>query len=212
MPILASLMFASALQSLPSEGVWAGHHVTLGRRKVPFMGHRETRTDAWVLARVRARADGGLEIVQKTCRVDFRRVAGVHVSIDGPSLPRSTLRLSAEEDALQGRSVVAWDEEDVDDDGHPGMTVRVRARVCSGDLYVSNRSETRARARIVQGRIYGTASVRVAQTVLGARGACLSVVASDTDERQRGTFAFARVDDDATCESLAARGWPIEAP
>jgi hypothetical protein len=212
MPMLASLLLAATSYALPAQGTWAGHHVTLGRRDVPFLGRRETRTDAWVLARLRSRADGSIEIAQETCRVAFGRVAGVQVSMDGHALPSSTLKLFEDDGALGGRSVVAWDEDDVDDDGHPGMTVRVRARVCSGELYVANRSDTRARARVVDGRIYGTTSVHVVQTVLGARGACLSVVASDTDERQRGTFAFAPVDAGETCESLTKNGWPIAAP
>jgi len=57
----------------------------------------------------------------------------------------------------------------------------------------------------------GRASVLVQQRVLGTSNACLAMGAKDSSEMVRGPFAYARVSDDATCASLIASGWPIDA-
>ena len=88
---------------------------------------------------------------------------------------------------------------------------RVSCPICSGELYVANRSRTRATATLGPGRIEGKARVRVKQQILGAKGACLSAVAKDTDETQAGPFAYVPVPAGSTCETLMAQGWPVSA-
>jgi hypothetical protein len=190
---------------------WAGHQITIGRREVPFQGEVETRTDTYVLATLRDRGRG-LVLEQRACRVRFTPVGGVKVTMKAGSLPKSEMHLVPGEDGgLRGRSLVAWGREDVDEDGHAGMTVTVDAPVCSGDLYVANRSFTEATVSISDGMLKGEADVHVVQSILGADGACLSVVAEGTDERLSGEFAFVPVDDDASCAGLFASGWPVDA-
>lgn len=215
-PRAAGQLDAEALPTL-----WAGHQVAFGRREVPFKGEVTTRMDSFVLARLER--DGDLvELHQTACDVRFSKVAGVVVHMSAKALPRTRMVFSLDEAAgaapklgtapgadLVGRSVVAWANEDVDDDGHPGVTVRVQAPVCSGELYVSNRSKTKATATLAPARLQGRASVHVRQTILGAEGACLSVVAKDTDEHQSGPFAYVPVPEGTTCEMLFRQGWPV---
>lgn len=206
---------ASSTSATPATlpRMWAGHQVMLGQRTVPLKGTVQTRTDTFVIAQMSR--DGELvEFTESACRVRFSSIGGVTVSIDAEAIPPSRtvyVARDSEPDVWSGRSVVGWSTTDIDNDGHPGMTVRVRAPVCSGELYVSNQSRTRATATLTPERLEGRANVRVRQSVLGARGACLSAVAEDTDERQAGPFAYVPVDDNATCASLMASGWPVSA-
>jgi hypothetical protein len=196
--------------------LWAGHQVALGQRKIPFRGEVETRVDSFVLARLERHGDR-VVLRQTACHVRFSAVAGVVVQLDAQALPRTRMVFSVAEGGatrrggprLVGRSVMAWASEDLDDDGHPGVTVRVRAPVCSGELYVSNRSKTKAIATLGPERLQGRAHVRVEQKILGAEGACLSAVAKDTDERQSGPFAYVPVPEGTTCEALLREGWPV---
>lgn len=212
----ARVAASTSLADMALPTLWAGHQVTFGKRVIPFKGEVETRMDSFVLARLER--DGDLvELHQTACHVRFSKVAGVTVHMNAQSLPRTRMVFAAADDApaangaLQGRSVVAWASEDLDDDGHPGVTVHVQAPVCNGDLYVSNRSKTKATATIAPDRLEGRAKVHVKQTILGAEGACLSAVAKDTDEHQSGPFAYVPVPEGTTCETLFRQGWPVTA-
>ncbi len=202
-----------ALDEPQLPALWAGHQVTFGQRDVPFRGEVETRMDSFVLARMSR--EGELIILEQTaCHVRFSKVAGVMVHMNVQALPRTRMVLAAAEgtaEELVGRSLVAWGREDLDDDGHPGVTVHVQAPVCSGDLYVSNVSKTKARATLDAARLEGRAKVHVKQQILGAEGACLSAVAKNTDERQSGPFAYVPVPEGTSCEKLFLQGWPVTA-
>ena len=215
MTMLASVagaaLLAAASASTPIPPTWAGHQITLGSREVPFEGDVQTRTDTYVLARLRKHGDGYV-LEQRACRVRFTPVGGVKVSMDVDGLPKSQLHLVPDgHGGLRGRSLVAWGREDVDADGHPGITISVDAPVCSGELYVANRSFTEAKVSLSPSSLQGDADVHVVQSILGADGACLSVVAESTDERLSGQFSFVPVDSGSTCESLFAAGWPVDA-
>jgi hypothetical protein len=215
MPAFAAFAALTALlrpDATDAPLMWAGHQVSYGSRDIPFKGEVSTRMDTLVLAKVQF--DGRTLVVdQVACAVRFEKVGGVRVHMDASGLPRSRMSfaMTPRGDSFVNRSVVAWDDEDVDRDGHPGITVEVDAPVCSGDLYVSNRSRTRAEGRFVGETFRGRAKVNVEQSVLGARGRCLGVVAKDTDEIVSGPFAYKRVTSDATCASLISSGWPIDA-
>jgi len=220
MPLVSvpALLSATLLTHAPEPAaaepreLWAGHQVVFGRREVPFKGTVTTRTDTFSLARVRRR-DGSIELVQTACRVLIEPVGAVEVTIDASGLPRSSMRFVAAPDGegLVSEAELAWGEDDVDGDGNPGVTVRVDAPMCSGELYVSNRSTTRAVGDYTGRGFAGDARVRVVQHVIDAKGACLSVVASDTDERVQGPFAYVPVSADTTCAQLLRNGWPVDA-
>ena len=200
----------TASAELPT--LWAGHQVTFGKREVPFKGEVSTRMDSFVIARLRRRDGGVIELEQTACHVRFSKVAGVMVHMDAEALPETRMVFATGDDGSPtGRSLVAWSNEDVDEDGHPGMTVHVKAPVCSGDLYVTNRSTTKATATFDSERLEGNAKVHVRQEILGAEGACLSAVAKTTDERVKGPFAYVPVPEGTTCETLFNQGWPVSA-
>lgn len=205
------LAAATDSAAAPTREVWAGHQIVFGSREIPFEGTVTTRTDTFTLARVRRR-EHSVELVQVACRVLVEPVAGVEVKIDAAGLPRSVMRFARDDEGgFVADAQLGWGEDDVDGDGNPGVTVEVRAPVCSGELYVSNQSSTRAEAAYDGDRFEGRAAVRVVQHVIDTKGACLSVVARDTDERVRGPFAYVRVPADATCERLLRDGWPVDA-
>jgi hypothetical protein len=211
--LLAALQLqASAAPGDSSVGTFAGHLVTLGSRDIPFRGKVQTRTDTYVISRVRRQGDR-LVLTERACTVAFRKIAGVKVWMDATALPASTFTLHEATDGWVGTSHVQWGRQDVDDDGHPGMTVHVDG-ICSGELHVANDSVTMATAR-VQGeggsvdRITGTTRVHVRQRVLSTEGKCLQLMADDTAEVVQGPFAYTRVADDSTCESLTRSGWPV---
>ena len=203
-----TLATAAAAAELPT--LWAGHQVTFGKREIPFKGEVQTRMDSFVLARLRRDGDV-VRLEQTACDVRFAKVAGVTVVMNATKLPETQTLFAADRDDgdFVGRSIVAWANEDVDGDGNPGMTVKVQAPVCSGELYVTNRSKTKASALIGPERIEGRAKVHVRQEVLGAEGACLSAVAQTTDERVSGPFAYVPVPEGTTCETLFRQGWPV---
>jgi len=207
--LLSDPLATMAVQSVDGQ-VWAGHQVSFGKRDVPFKGEVRTRTDTWTIARVEHQ-DDRITLTQEACMVVFKPIAGVKVFMDARALPANEFGFDSNGVDLKGSSVVSWDDEDVDGDGHPGMTVRVDSSVCSGELYVSNDSRTRARAALDGDALRGTARVTIDQRVLGAKGACLSVVADDTHEVVSGPFAYAPVDSSATCRSLMQSGWPVDA-
>lgn len=209
LPLFADPLATMASQSVDGQ-VWAGHQVSFGKRDVPFRGEVRTRTDTWTIARVTHVGDK-ITLTQDACMVVIKPVAGVKVRMDARALPANEFGFSSNGVDLKGSSEVSWAREDVDGDGHPGMTVHVDSSVCSGDLYVANRSRTSARAELSGDALRGTARITVDQEILGAKGACLSVVASDTHEVVSGPFAYAPVEATATCRSLMQSGWPIDA-
>lgn len=206
------LLAGVSSQTSPETEVWAGHQISFGERKIPFRGKVRTRTDTYLLARVRKHADR-LELVQQACRVEFAPVGGVQVSVRGHRLQPNSMDFFQDDNgsSYQGSSRVSWQSQDVDQDGHPGMTVSVNAPVCSGDLYVSNDSSTKARAQFTKKGFQGIANVAIHQQVLGADGVCLSVVAKDVKEKVRGPFAYVPVDPQEDCRSLLRKGWPVKA-
>lgn len=211
--MLALMVSYGHASNVETSEVWAGHQITYGSRKVPFRGRVQTRTDTYVLARVNRDGDK-LVLRQKACSIDFKPVGGVKVRMDSSQLPSDTFRFKARPSgSFAGFSKVAWGEEDIDRDGNPGMTVVVDSKVCSGSLYVSNDSKTQAFAEFdgSGAGFHGKARVSIKQTVLGAKGVCLRVVAKDTDEQVRGPFSYVPVPAGSTCRSLARKEWPVDA-
>jgi hypothetical protein len=192
---------------------WAGHQVTWGTREVPVLGTLQTRLDTYVIARVR-RQGGTLQIDQRACKVDYTDVGGVKVYIDANALPDSRIVFEQVEGtphyAMSG--TVNWGEEDIDEDGNPGMRVYVDAPVCSGSLHVTNKTTTSARAFSDDGGpLYGEVTISVRQKILGAEGRCLSAMSEDSFERSKGSFRYTQIKANETCKSLLEAPWPVKA-
>ena len=193
---------------------WAGHQVVFGTREVPVLGTLQTRMDTWVIARVR-RTEDEIQIDQRACKVNYSDVGGVKVYVDANALPDSRIVFERVEGTphytMEG--IVNWGEEDIDEDGEPGMRVYVDAPVCSGNLHVTNKTTTNARAfGDDQGSpIYGEVTLSVSQKILGSESKCLAGMAKDSWERSKGTFRYTKIKANETCRSLLDAGWPVKA-
>lgn len=215
--VSAAVLVIAMLSPLPGAGtdLWAGHQVVWGKRKIPVLGERETRTETFVLARVHRDGDD-LVLAQGACRVIVGDVAGVRTRIAAASARRlPVVRFRLEGGAAgtdwRGRWRSGWDARDWDGDGRPGLSVEVDAPLCGGSVYVATESESRAEATPYDAAIRGRITVTVHQRVLGASNVCLELAGSDTEEEQRGVFAYRPVPADSTCDSLAEAGWPVRA-
>jgi len=196
--------------SEPQTELWAGHQVTLGSRDLPLRGRVTTRTETLVLARVRVGEDR-LVLEETACAVWFDRVGAVSVSMNASRIPTHRASYTLHDGEYWSRSRAGWGDEDIDDDGHPGMTIEVDAPMCSGEIYVAHRATTRAFASLGDDGLVGRARVLIEQRVLGTSNACLGMGAKDSSEVVRGPFAYERVPDGTTCASLIDKGWPVDA-
>jgi hypothetical protein len=191
---------------------WAGHQVTFGTREVPVLGTLETRLDTYVIARVRKQGTT-VQIDQRACKVNYGDVGGVKVYVDVDALPDSRIVFEQVEGTphFSMSGTVNWGEEDIDEDGNPGMKVYVDAPVCSGNLHVTNKTTTAARAFSDEGGpLYGEVTISVRQKILGAEGRCLSAMSEDSYERSKGSFKYTKIKANETCKSLLDAGWPVK--
>jgi hypothetical protein len=211
-PTLAAFTALLAIQE-----VWAGGAILIGHRAVPILGKVEARTESFVLAKV-TRTPQKIVLEQKSCLVQLMNPIGVKLALNkdaAEKLPPVELIFEKKGDGYwhQAPATTAWQKEDVDHDGRPGLTVNVDAPVCGGKLFVSLDTTSIARGTLASdGTLKGELKAKVRQVVLDTEGACLSVLIKDSDEKSRGTFAYGPVPDDSTCDSLIKAGWPVRAP
>jgi len=199
----------------PDAEMWAGHQATVGARRVPILGRLVTRSDTFLLARIRRDGDE-VHLEQQLCKLDIAPFAGVKVSLLAEGLPKMPrTRITFRRKGLRWEAVpwsTSWNYEDVDQDGKPGATVRVEAPVCGGTVYVGSNSQAIARGVEKAGALSGELKVSIDQRILETSGGCLGLVAKDTKENVAGTFAYTPVPAGSTCESLlAASEWPAHA-
>jgi hypothetical protein len=195
--------------------LWAGHQVTVGETKVPFIGRVETRTDSYVLAKL-TRHGGNIVLEQQACAVSFAKVAGVRVQMSQKALraiPRAIIQFNEKDHYVRATPwVVGWNSADVDKDGQPGLSIDIKAALCSGSLYVASTSRSSAVGMWENGQLAGDIVVQTDQVMLGSDSACLNFFSKDTKDEQRGRFAYRKVESDATCERLLRSGtWPVSA-
>jgi hypothetical protein len=214
--ILAALLAANGAAPEPRVEVWAGHQVLIGKRKIPLYGEKETHTENYLIAEVH-RTPSRIDMRERLCRIDVRRIKGVLASMKPATiarLPASHIVLDQSKDGSLTATpwTNGWAAEDIDADGFPGATVSISGTSCSGDVYVSNHSTT----SLISGQATdhgatGKIAVKVKQKILGASGLCLKLMAGDSEETQTGWFAFRRVEPGTTCHSLAGKPWPVKA-
>lgn len=221
--IVFAAIAASADEPTPPSGgaedrgaeMWAGHQATVGARRVPILGVLVTRSDTFLLARIRRDGDE-VHLEQQLCKLDIAPFAGVKVSLlaEGlPKMPRTNITFRRNGPSWEAVPwSTSWNYEDVDHDGKPGATVRVEAPICGGTVYVGSNSQAIARGIEKAGAISGELKVSIDQRILETSGGCLGLVAKDTKEQVTGTFAYTPVPADSTCESLLAGArWPAHA-
>jgi hypothetical protein len=200
----------------PTVEVWAGHQILRGLRKVPLHGQVPVSTEAYVLAKVQ-RQGNHIEIRQRFCRVEPAPVKSVTIALPPASIasmPSAILvvLVAADGSAKIAPWDVAWGQDDIDSDGHPGATFVVGGTFCSGDVYVASQSHYEATSAHLDGQVLsGEMKVTQKQQILGAKGLCLSAMAGDSVESQHGTFAYRPVPAGTTCQSLTGKPWPVKA-
>lgn len=196
------------------EEQWAGHQVVWGAMDVPFLGERRTRSETFVLAKVR-RQGNRLRFSQRACAVRFKKVAGAQVSIEDAlvrALPAVDFEFEVEGGVARAPSwKAAWGRADVDKDGNPGMSIHVDAPLCDGVLYVATTTVSLATGYPLENGLAGEIAVRMRQDFLGADALCLRLFGKDRSENQRGRFVYKRVSPKETCESLMKKSWPVRA-
>ena len=209
-----ALLLATSTAQAADTAFWAGHQVVEAKRDLPLLGEITTSMETFMLAKV-SRTPDGLTLEQRPCRVLFERKLGVEVIMPArtmTALPTATIRWSMTEEGYRaGPWTVGWGAEDLDGDGHPGATVRVDAPMCSGELYVANKSVSSAEAtKRSGGGLKGFISVHTDQKILGAAGTCLRMLATDTRREQTGRFAYTPLDAPIGCRALLEKGWPVD--
>lgn len=194
------------------SGLYLGHAWVAHERRLPILGLLEARTDTWVLARITDLGDR-LLVEQQPCDMAVAPVAGVRVGMSEDAVPR--LPIARFELQVQGEALVAptwttgWGEEDLDQDGLPGVTIRVQAALCGGHLQVASTTWSQARATWTAQGLEGELDVQLAQRILDASGACLRMAAHDSTDRMHGRIRYAPAPADATCTDLARAAWPV---
>ena len=209
--VLLALPGPAVQAQVPPAGLWAGYQEVQGFQVLPVMGKVATRSRTWLLATLAPTPDGGFTLTERGCMVDFKPVLGVQVEMPAATVARLPTTLATFQ--VEGADFVApgwqagWGTEDVDGDGHPGVTLSVRAPLCGGQLYVASTATTRARARMHEGALEARIAIDVEQTMLGAEGACLREVASNETQHLTGWLRLVPVPAGTTCPTDPAV-WP----
>jgi hypothetical protein len=182
---------------------------------VPLSGQKQVHTETFVIAQVRRSGDQ-LNFAESVCRIEVRPVKKVTATMSPAAiqrLPAAKFTLTVQDGQVSGPTWSSgWGAEDVDGDGHPGVTVQIGGTFCSGALYISNQTRTSLTSgKMEDAQLSGLVSGLVRQRVLGADGLCLRTMVGDSEEIQMGTVAYARVADGTTCQSLAGKPWPVHA-
>jgi hypothetical protein len=157
-----------------------------------------------------------LSLVETPCKIAIRSDAGVKLTFTPEAvqrIPPPTIRYTADPGgALVGEWTGGWAEADVDGDGKAGFFVRVEAPVCGGSMSVATRTTNTGRAtRAEGGGLNGTVAIALQRDLLSTSNPCLGLVPKHTNEAVQGVFAYRPVADGATCASLLAGTWPVEA-
>lgn len=212
------------------DGTWAQMLVTTTTSRVPVLGEVRSTTSALLLMHVSQ--DGhDLSITRQVCAIDVNTGASV-VRTEVPSAFVRAIPVSRERarilETSTGHTLAGWrfseqvglrglsasetmpdagDERyvDTDNDGNPGVTVRVRGLV-SGEVYVAQRAITELRAtRVTADAIDGEVDWTAEQVVLGASNRLLRNENPETAPAPGyagNYFRTLRVADSATCSSL----------
>ncbi|MDJ0766508.1 MAG: hypothetical protein QNJ97_26275 [Myxococcota bacterium] len=203
------------LTARADEGIdelWALHQVVWGSTDVPFLGAKQTRTETFALARV-TRSESFIDIEQVACKMAFKKVAGVEVQIPSQALlrlPPARFRFHRGKKGFIAKPwKVGWQQADIDQDGHPGMSVYVDAPICSGRLHVASKTVSSAQGNLTKTGMTGKIQVDLTQNILGSNSFCLTLFSSDCREKQSGFFAYRRVDPNTTCRTLLKNRWPV---
>ena len=192
---------------------WAGLVAFMGHRKIPIFGRIKYRTDTYVMADVEREGDV-IRLVQRSCRIKFKKIWGIKAAISPEAITKMNpihITFTRDEDMMRAPEWPSgWDEEDLDGDGNPGVTIEVKSLFCSGDLYVTSSAVSSAEGPVSEAGLIGDTRVSVTQRHLGASNRCLNFGASDSADLMTGRFNYVPVAQNATCADLLEQGWPAD--
>ena len=217
-PVLASMLvaclsapWAHAASLAQGPQTYLGHQVVVGTVLVPVLGDIETRTDTWVLVTLTQQADV-MRWVQRTCKVWMAPVAGVKSSLPAdtlPKLPVAHIRLDRAADGdWRGAWDTQWTAADLDEDGFPGVSVRIDVPLCAGHVYMAMQTHTQATASWVGASLLGELQVTMRQRMLGASNVCLRLGRKQQQQAFIGVFALTPVADITDCDDISDDAWP----
>ncbi|MDF1564129.1 MAG: hypothetical protein P1V51_13855 [Deltaproteobacteria bacterium] len=211
--ILAALALGvGAAPSFPAaaeaSGAYLGTQRVRGILKLPVLGEVDTEVTFTVLATIQS-GEEGLSIEQRPCSVEFSNVLGIGTAMEEAGvrrLPVEKIAFGPAEGDWRAAEpwLVGWGAEDVDADGKPGATVQVKAPLCGGEVHVSSQTVSIARGQWTGETFRGRVKVVVAQKILGASNACLSMTATDKRQKMSGEFEYRPVPAGTRCEDLGA--------
>lgn len=198
--------------------MWAGRSAVTGSRKVPILGTIDFRTDNYLLASVTRTPTGGYALEQQVCKVTFEKAAGASISLDETAASKMKTAFPVFEPDDEGAGFTAaewpsgWGEEDLDEDGKPGMAVRVQAPLCGGTLHVASEAKSLARGAFTGESFHGEIEIFVDQRIQEVEGACLRWMSSDRAEWMTGRFVYTPVAAGATCDTIDVWADPMVEP
>jgi hypothetical protein len=220
LPVILALHAATpALAQEPQEPQeprerWAGHQVTVVRRKVPLLGTIETRQDVLMLADV-VREGDAVRVIERPCTIAIHSGRAVTLSFEPEAvrrIPATTMLYRPDGDDLAATWTGGWGERDVDGDGEAGFLVDVDAPVCSGRMSVATTTSGSGTAVPAGGGLDGTVRITLDRRILDTSNMCLALVPRHSEETVDGWFRYRPVDAAATCDGLLREGWPVRAP
>lgn len=191
---------------------WVGHQITRGHRKVPVLGKLATHLETYYIAKVRKKG-AGFEVIQSACASSYRPIAGVKIGFHAEHTPPIRYDfMPGKQGALQAKAQVVWAQEDLDEDGQPGLSIDVNARICRGKLYVGNHTQIESKARWVNPWQWeGTIQTQHLMNILGSDSFCLRTFARSRKEKSQGSFRFKALSGPTTCKALLKRPWLVHA-
>ena len=207
-----SLVLAVVSTLSASSTLYLGHQVMWGSVSVPLRGDLDMRTDTWMLVKMQSVKDGSFHWTQHDCKIRMSPIMGIETAFtDGAvaRLPHTVGILSpVAEHSLKGAWQSTWTQMDHDQDGFPGVSVRVDMPLCSGSLYIAMNSQGRASANWVGGELIGEVDLTVARSFLGASNWCLRIGPDREQQALAGVFLLQPAKKIEQCSDVAADAWP----
>lgn len=191
---------------------WVGHQITRGHRKVPVLGKLATHLETYYIAKLR-KTGQGFEVIQSACASNYRPIAGVEIGFHAEHTPAIRYDFSPRQPGqLHADAKVVWAREDLDQDGQPGLSIDVNAKICRGKLYVGNHTTIQSEAHWVNPWEWeGTVQTEHLMNILGSDSFCLRTFARSRKETSKGNFRFRALSGPTTCAALLKKPWLVHA-
>lgn len=218
------------------SGTWARLQVTTALSEVPLLGEVESKTTGIVLLRVSKRGTDEFEVQEQICGLKNVTAGGLVKTTFPPAFVRALSgRKKLARLVRDAAGKVRYEELyyvhvggarldkphadtlpdkvedpriiDADQDGHPGLTLKVDG-IVGGDVYIVQRDASELSGSVLsRGKIAGSVQWKAEQRVLGASQALLRTEpnARPHPGDRKNFFRMRRVPAAATCADVRAR-------